>query len=113
MSTNDEMTYTPVKQLVRFNIESKINYPTNVWYLITLHIGATLEQHGCVVVPDQTIDFTTSHRPFGPFILKFELFVMNGQSFHGGERMMSELRSFMRMSVANKFEIDFENVREK
>ena len=111
MSTNDEMTFEPVKQVARFHIESKINCSIDDWYLIALHVGETLEQHGCVVVPDQTINLTTSHRPFGPYILKFELFVMNGQSFHGRGRMMSELRSFMEQSGVNKFEIDFENVR--
>ena len=111
MSINDEKTYTPVKQLARFHIESKINYPTTVWYLIALHIGETLEQHGCIVVRGQNIDLTTTHRPFGPYVLKFELFVMNGQSFHSRERMMSELRSFIHNSGANNFEIDFENVR--
>jgi hypothetical protein len=113
MSTDNELTYNPVRQVARFNIESIHYYPPVIWELIALHITETLEQHGCVMLPGQEIDIAVNHRIFGPWILKFEVELMNGQSFYSYERMASELRTFALHAGARKFESDFENVREK
>ena len=111
MSTNDKITYTPVRQLVRVNMESIYYYPPTVWELIALHVSEMLKQHGCVILPGQSVDLSINHRAFRRWIVNFELFVMNGQSFYGNERMATELRDFAVQAGANKFEIDFENVR--
>lgn len=111
MSTNDKITYTPVRQLVRVNMESIYDYPSTVWQLIATQINEILVQHGCVILPGQTVDLRISHRAFRRWIVNFELFVTNGQSFYGNERMATELRDFAVQAGANKFEIDFENVR--